>query len=87
MTSINVKVFGLTRPGFEPAGSRLKLMTFRFLRSPKSGGGRSTHLATLIGVNERVYVCVCVVGGCWVVNEVLCKVCLLADSFHIYGVG
>ena len=38
MTSINYKVFGLTRPGFEPAGSRLE-----------TGGGRSTHLATRTG--------------------------------------
>ena len=30
MISINVKVLGLTRPGFEPTCSTLKLVTFRF---------------------------------------------------------
>ena len=35
MTSINSKVFGLTRPGFEHAGLRLEPTTFGFPDLPK----------------------------------------------------
>ena len=33
--SINFKVFGLTQPGFEPAGSRLETATFGFPDLPE----------------------------------------------------
>ena len=35
MTSINFKVFGLTRPGFEPAGSGLEPVIFGIPNLPK----------------------------------------------------
>ena len=39
MASINFKVFGLIRPGFEPGGSRIEPTTFGFPDLPKREAG------------------------------------------------
>ena len=49
MVGINFKVFGLTQPGFEHAGSGLEPTIFGLLDFLKQEGGRSTHLANPTG--------------------------------------
>ena len=49
MTSINLKVIGLTRPGFENVRSGFESVTFGFPNLPEREAGALTHSTTLTG--------------------------------------
>ena len=67
MTSVNFKVIGLTRPGFEPAGSRLKSARYGFPDLPVWDTLLIQHPSWFFrrGVDYSVVVvCMCRVGVC-----------------------
>ena len=97
MTSINFKVIGLTRPGFKSAGFGLEPTILWIPKSPRTGGVRSTRLATPNGQYIYIwYILIYNMGGgravilhiVHVVCGVWCLWCVgcVAHILYVYGV-
>ena len=54
MASINFRLIGLTRLGFELAGVGIQTRAVRIPQSPSKEGGSSTHLATPSGTTDGI---------------------------------